>query len=121
MQGIFYINNGDYTAWMQAVQSGVKPWVMAVRPRPRHALFKALAEGMEQGGLDLADLGKNFGVPVQDSCQPLQRQWHDVGLENWEEGRLVLTLAGQFWQVNLSQLLQEYLEMQLENAEHETA
>ena len=121
VQGVFYINNGDYTAWMQAVQSGVKPWVMAVRPRPRHALFKALAEGMEQGGLDLADLEKNFGVPVQDSCQPLLRQWHDVGLVNWEEGRLVLTLAGQFWQVNLSQLLQEYLEMQLENAEHETA
>ena len=48
-------------------------------------------------------------------------QWRRTGLVELEEGRLALTLAGQFWQVNLSQLLQEYLKTQLEMPSHEAA
>ena len=121
LQGNFYINNSDYEAWMQSVQAGVKPCVMMTQPLPRYYLFKAIAEGMEQGGLDLTDLEKCFGVCVADTCAPLLQQWRKVGLVELEEGRLALTLAGQFWQVNLSQLLQEYLNLQLENVANEAA
>lgn len=121
LQGNFYINNSDYEAWMQSVQAGVKPCVMMTQPLPRYYLFKAIAEGMEQGGLDLTDLEKSFGVCVADTCAPLLQQWRKVGLVELEEGRLALTLAGQFWQVNLSQLLQEYLNIQLESVSHEAA
>lgn len=114
IEGHFYINKSNYTDWMQSVNAGIKPCAMLLEPRPRYRLFKAIAEGMEQCGLDLSDLKKTFGVPVQDICQPLLNQWAKVGLVELDQGRLVLTMAGQFWQVNLSQLIQEYLESQLE-------
>lgn len=113
LQGHFYINNGDYTAWMQSIQSGEKPCVMVTQPQANHYFFKAVTEGMEQGWLDMSDLERTYGISVEETCKPLLQQWRKVGLVELEEGRLVLTLAGQFWQVNLSQLLQEYLQLQL--------
>ena len=35
----------------------------------------------------------------------------------WRENVMVLTLAGQFWQVNLSQLLQDFLRKMLDTPE----
>ena len=58
---------------------------------------------------------------MEEVCSPLLAQWRKTGLVELEAGRLALTLAGQFWQVNLSQLLQEYLKNQLEVASHEAA
>ena len=76
---------------------------------------------MRQGWLDLADLETRFAVSVESICQPLLQQWRKTGLVELAEGRVVLTLAGQFWQVNRSQLLQEYLQLQLEKGLHEAA
>ena len=121
LQGHFYINKHDYAAWMESVRAGVKPCAMIQRPRERHYLYRAIAEGMEQGWLDLADLETRFAVSVESICQPLLQQWRKTGLVELAEGRVVLTLAGQFWQVNLSQLLQEYLQLQLEKGLHEAA
>ncbi len=106
---------------MESVRAGVKPCAMIQRPRERHYLYRAIAEGMEQGWLDLADLETRFAVSVESICQPLLQQWRKTGLVELAEGRVVLTLAGQFWQVNLSQLLQEYLQLQLEKGLHEAA
>ena len=36
-------------------------------------------------------------------------QWERAGLVTWAGDFLVLTVAGQFWQVNLNQLLLDYL------------
>lgn len=121
LQGHFYINKHDYAAWMESVRAGVKPCAMIQRPRERHYLYRAIAEGMEQGWLDLADLETRFAVSVESICRPLLQQWRRTGLVELAEGRVVLTLAGQFWQVNLSQLLQEYLQLQLEKGLHEAA
>lgn len=121
LHGHFYINNNDYAAWLESVNAGVKPYAMIVQPQPRHYLYKAIAEGMEQGGLDLNDLARTYDAPVEEVCSPLLAQWRKTGLVELEAGRLALTLAGQFWQVNLSQLLQEYLKNQLEVASHEAA
>lgn len=121
LHGYFYINNSDYNAWLESVKSGVKPYAVLFRPEPRHYLYKAIAEGMEQGGLDLEDIEKMYGVAVEEVCRPVLAQWRKVGLVELESGRLALTLAGQFWQVNLSQLLQEYLKTQLEVPSYEAA
>ena len=114
LQGHFYINKHDYAAWMESVRAGVKPCAMIQRPRERHYLYRAIAEGMEQGWLDLADLETRFAVSVESICQPLLQQWRKTGLVELAEGRVVLTLAGQVWQVKLSPLLQEYLQLQFE-------
>ena len=69
---------------------------------------------MEQGWVDFAGLERRFQVEVVAALAPLLEQWTRAGLVEMREGAMVLTLAGQFWQVNLSQLLQDFLKHTLD-------
>ena len=53
-------------------------------------------------------------LPLARIWKPLFDQWSRAGLVERRGSFVALTLAGQFWQVNLSQLLQEYLKYALE-------
>ena len=85
---------------------------------PRHSdeydnLQKAIAEGMEQGWLDIPGLEAAYGIPLGEVWKPVLEQWERAGLVERDGAFIVLTLAGQFWQVNLSQLLLDYLKRSL--------
>ena len=114
LTGNFYMNNSDYKIWQKAVLEGVKPYAMAIQPRQDWLLFRDIAENLEQGWLDMLALKAKHKVDIEFICFPLIEQWQHVGLLENKAGKLVLTIAGQFWQVNLSQLLQEYLKMNME-------
>lgn len=116
LAGWFYINQHNYQKWMEGVNAGVKPVMMLNQPNPRFYLFRAVAEAMEQGWVDFAQLERNYGVEVRPALAPLLEQWERAGVIEMREGVMVLTLAGQFWQVNLSQLLQDFLKHHLEAA-----
>lgn len=113
LHGHFYINTPDYDAWLDAVGRGEKPLGMMVRPGAHAGLFRAVAEEMEQARLEIPRLEKTFGVPVGQMLRPLLDQWERAGLVRKSGENRVLTLAGQFWQVNLAQLLMEYCGMRL--------
>jgi len=66
--------------------------------------------------VDFAQLERTYGVEVRPALAPLLEQWERAGVIEMREGVMVLTLAGQFWQVNLSQLLQDFLKHHLEAA-----
>ena len=87
---------------------------MLFRPFPQGKLFKAIAEGMEQGWLDMPGLEAAYGIPLGEVWKPVLEQWERAGLVERDGAFIVLTLAGQFWQVNLSQLLLDYLKRALE-------
>ena len=112
--GYFYLNRSDYRTWQEQVHSGQKPVAMLVRPAPHASLLRSVAEGMEQSWLDLPSLEAEFGVSLGRIGKPLFDQWSRAGLVERKGKIVALTLAGQFWQVNLSQLLQEYLKTVLE-------
>ena len=114
LAGHFYIVQNDYNKWKEAVSAGKKPVMTISKPLKNASLYKAIAEGMEQGWLDLEKLEKTFGVPVKNIWQDILNQWEKVGLLTQTKTNFVLSLAGQFWYVNLSQLLQEYLKLKLE-------
>lgn len=114
LDGFFYLNQSDYREWQEAVRAGRKPLAMLFRPFPQGKLFKAVAEGMEQGWLDLPGLEAAYGVPLGQVWNPVLEQWKRAGLIDQKGAYVVLTLAGQFWQVNLSQLLLDYLKRVLE-------
>lgn len=118
--GYFYINNSDYAAWHTAVTAGIKPIAMLQRPHVHHMLFRSIAENLEQGWLNMAGLELRFGLPLRDIWQGLLQQWQRAGLLELSANHIVLTLAGQFWQVNISQLLLDYLKRALEE-EHNVA
>ena len=112
--GNFYINTPDYASWLQQVAEGRKPLSMLQTPPTHYFLFRAVAEDMEQGCLNLSALEGRFGLPLDAIWSPLLAQWQRAGLVMQDQGRVTLTLAGQFWQVNLSQLLLNYLKLVLE-------
>ena len=118
LAGHFYANASLYEEWMNLVGSGQKPYSFMLSPSPHYYLFREIAERIEQGGLDLTSLRAHYGIDMEKACSPLLAQWERAGLIELDAGRLTLTLAGQFWHVNLSQLLQEYLKKQMEVSEY---
>lgn len=115
LAGWFYLNQSNYQKWRESVEAGRKSVAMLVRPDEHFYFFRAVAAAMEQGWVDLAALERRFSVPVGRMLHPLLEQWSRAGLVELREQVLVLTLAGQFWQVNLSQLMQDFLKQKLEN------
>ena len=64
--------------------------------------------------LDMPGLEAAYGIPLGEVWKPVLEQWERAGLVERDGAFIVLTLAGQFWQVNLSQLLLDYLKRSLE-------
>ena len=62
------------------MKAGRKPLAMLFRPVPYGKLFKAVAEGMEQGWADLRGLEAAYGVPLGDVWKPVLDQWERAGL-----------------------------------------
>lgn len=112
--GWFYLNQSRYQTWQDMVNEGRKPVMMLVRPDVRFSFYRAVAAGMEQGWLDLPALEKEYGVQIRSALRPLLEQWRRAGLVTLQEDVMLLTLAGQFWQVNLSQLMQDFLKHTLD-------
>ena len=94
--------------------SGKKPASMIVAPGSNFYLYRAVAFALEHGWLDVGVLEKKFGVELSALLEPLLEQWQRAGLVEVSEKKAMLTVAGQFWQVNISQLLQDFLKHYLE-------
>lgn len=116
LEGWFYINQPNYEKWQGLVNEGIKPVMALTEPVPRHYFYKHIAEGMEQGWVDFAELEKMYDVRVQQVLKPVLEQWQRAGLAEMRGAVMLLTIAGQFWQVNLSHLLQDYLKHFLETS-----
>lgn len=120
LNGCMTYNIRDYDAWRAQVEEGHKPVAMLLAPVTLSALNKALTKSLEQGYIDVpmleeicaehgyAALSKKGGLTAL--VKPLLDQWEGAGLLEKQDSFYSLTLAGQFWYVNLNQLLIEYIE-----------
>lgn len=86
----------------------------AAPPVPAGQAVQGHRRGVEQGWLDMPGLEAAYGIPLGEVWKPVLEQWERAGLVERDGAFIVLTLAGQFWQVNLSQLLLDYLKRSLE-------
>ena len=116
LAGWFYLNQSSYQKWQDMVNEGRKPAMMLMRPDARFYFYRVVAAAMEQGWLDMAALEQAYGVQMRSFLGPLLEQWQRAGLVSLQGNVMVLTLAGQFWQVNLSQLMQDFLKHALDTA-----
>lgn len=117
LDGWFYINQPNYEKWQTLVNEGTKPVMALSLPNPHHYLFKHIAESMEQGWVDFAYIENKYQIQIQNVLVPVLKQWQKAGLAEMRGSIMVLTLAGQFWQVNLSHLLQDFLKHHFETKE----
>ncbi|MFH1060093.1 MAG: heme anaerobic degradation radical SAM methyltransferase ChuW/HutW [Pseudomonadota bacterium] len=108
--GHFYFLDGDPERYLAAVGGGVKPVVMCLEPPDQAEVVAELGGELELGRVDLTRLGRAHGLDLNAILAPLLEQWERVGLIERRQGWVELTLAGQFWQVNLTQALIDYLD-----------
>ncbi len=101
--------------YFDAIDAGQKPMLMMTAPTPLQPLFNVAGKGFDLGWLDLKAMQKATGFVSSDfnwaeHCAPLFDAWCDRGLAERRGHFLDLTLAGQFWNVNISQGMQQYLQ-----------
>ncbi|UYM18716.1 heme anaerobic degradation radical SAM methyltransferase ChuW/HutW [Endozoicomonas euniceicola] len=104
----------DYFA---AIDNGDKPVMGVVAPSSLYKAFGAAGAAFDFGYLNLKEMDKS-GFDFSTRCEPLFEEWVNNGLAERSGHYVNLTLAGQFWAVNLNQGLQAYmLELTEESAE----
>ena len=114
INGYSYMILRDYQGYLAAVKNGVKPIMGISIPSENYSMYKEISEYIETGYLDLAYLENKYNLPLTDICSKLLSQWENAGVIKYENNKIILSLAGQFWFVNLSQLLQEYIKLTLQ-------
>ena len=104
----------DYFA---SIDKGEKPVMGVVAPNSLYKAFGAAGAGFDLGYLNLKEMDRS-GFEFSTRCEPLFNEWVQNGLAERSGHYLNLTLAGQFWAVNMNQGLQAYmLELTGEHAE----
>ena len=110
----FSINQPNVEKWTELVNSGVKPVMKVQKLSDNNKLYKRIAESMEQGWLNFEQIQKEFNIDLESIYAPILSQWQRACLVELGNNKMILTVAGQFWQVNLSQLLLHKLKSHLE-------
>ncbi|KTA85988.1 heme anaerobic degradation radical SAM methyltransferase ChuW/HutW [Aeromonas salmonicida] len=97
----------DLALWHEALADGVRAPGMVMGQNPN-----ALMDGLLRGALDSGRLTlDHLPAPLRAHLLPLFQAWQLYGLAALTEDKLVLTLAGRFWNVNLQAGLFEFLQL----------
>ncbi len=110
ISGHFFFLESDYNKWREAVvEEGRKPVAGIKMPTANGPLEKTITSELELCRFNPQHLGEEFDLPVTRELAPLLDQWTRAGLLEKRGDWYLLTIAGQFWQVNLAQLIINYL------------
>lgn len=106
LHGHYFFQERDLKSYYKQVNAGKKPVAMAVRLPACSPLFRNLVGQMEGGKVNLRALGQQYDFDLEAIFSPLLEQWEQTGLlKRHGNGRIELTVAGEFWNVNLAQYL----------------
>ncbi len=112
LHGWFMFNDSQVESYLRRCHSGEKPVAMVAAPPDDLDVLRVILGQMEHCRLNLDDLNAAFAqnparerVDARELYAPLLDNWQEAGLITRDGPWVELTLAGQFWQVNLSQAL----------------
>ena len=92
--------------YAERVQGGACPVASMTRPSARAPIVHRLRAGMERGRLDPARVASvPDGAAAMARLEPLLEQWREAGLLVRRHRFHDLTVAGRFWQVQMTQRL----------------
>lgn len=111
LHGHYFFQERNLKAYYRRVNAGEKPVAMAILLPAHSPLFRDMVGQMENGKMDLTALGKRHGFDLEVIFSPLLEQWERAGLiRRPGNGWIELTVAGEFWNVNLAQALIDYFQ-----------
>ncbi|MGL6258896.1 heme anaerobic degradation radical SAM methyltransferase ChuW/HutW [Vibrio sp. WXL210] len=95
----------DMDKYVAAIEAGDYPVAMMMRADANRELNSCIRAGFDRGVLSRQQLNVIAGWDVSTAIEPLLGKWQANGLINANQDYVVLTLAGEFWNVTLSQNL----------------
>lgn len=98
--------------WTARVEAGKKPVQFMMKPGEDWTMLRTISSAMESGSINLAAIGRQFGLDLRALAAPVIDQWIDAGLLFGRGEWLLQTVAGQFWHVTLAQLLINFIREQ---------
>lgn len=105
VNGIQMMNVRDMDNYCAAIKSKQFPVGMAFYLSPQHQLHSVIKAGFDRGVLNKFSFEKIGQSAVFEQARPLFEAWQKNGLVTLSEQYVSLTLAGEFWAVNLVQIL----------------
>lgn len=109
IQGVSFMNTRNYEEYIELVNAGKKPVSMMFAPHRDWKLHKQLGEMLELGFIDLKKINSTHNIDLLCLASPVFKQWQEAGLLSISRDYINLTLAGLFWSVTMSNLLNTYL------------
>lgn len=95
-------------SYIKRIDQGEKPIVAMRQPHAVQGLQNAVIAQIRQGHLQLAALAAQYGAEVME-LEPLLKTWETRGLLQSSGTAARLTVAGQFWHMNIAQSVLECL------------
>lgn len=94
--------------YISSIDQGEKPIAAMRQPHSAQALQNAVIAQVRQGYLNLGALAAQYGAGVME-LEPLLKTWETRGLLQIGPVAARLTVAGQFWHMNIAQSVLECL------------
>ncbi len=110
---LFFVE-GDLEEYFKAIEAGQKPISFGLKRPQRDLLFRDISYQMELGYCNLKEFSSLYRLDLINVLEPVLSQWEKVGLIRLSDDCLYLTRAGEFWAVNLAQILIDFLQKQLD-------
>ena len=106
IEGVSLSLDRDIRRYMNSIDQGTKPIAAMRQPHLVHGLQNAILGQIRQGYIDIRSLSAKYGADVME-IEPLLKLWETRGLVRISSSAARLTVAGQFWYMNIAQSVLE--------------
>lgn len=110
LRDYFFFVESNLEDYFSAIKAERKPLSFGMRRSQRDFLFRDISYQVELGYCDLEQLSERHDLNLLTILGPIISQWEKVGLIKLADGCFYLTRAGEFWAVNLAQILIDCLQ-----------
>jgi oxygen-independent coproporphyrinogen-3 oxidase len=100
----------DIKSYMQRIDKGEKPLMFMMSLSEYYELYSSIIGQMDLGQLNLSQIRTRYDVDLEELLKDVFSVWEKRGLIEINGDFLELTIAGQFWYVNLTQAMLDWLE-----------
>jgi oxygen-independent coproporphyrinogen-3 oxidase len=110
IEGYTMFVDRDVKSYMQRIDNGEKPLMFTMSPAEDYELYSSIIGQMDCGQLNLSEIRSRYDVDLEELLKDLFSVWEKKGLIEINGDFLDLAIAGQFWYVNLTQAMLDWLE-----------
>lgn len=110
IKNYFFFVDRNLKSYFESIKLGQKPLSFALKKPEKEPLFRDISYQIELSYCDLRGLSLRYDLDLIALLEPLISQWQKVGLVEFKEGCIYLTKAGEFWAVNLAQIMIDFLQ-----------